>query len=280
LDFETFPKNRQTLEEVSGVVKKKSAAKKKAVGKKSVTPKKKVAVKKKAKAVKKKALPKKSAAKKAKPSPAKPKVKTKAKAKAATKTKVKSKAKAKSPAKPKAKTKAKAKPPLKKKAPTKAKVAQKKVKKAAPKKAIPKKKTVTKTVPEEPTPIVKKPKAIAKLPKSMDPIINKIREKLIENRGEVLKMLESSQAMERDVEGLTFSNEIDLASSLEGREMVFQLSSRDRRELKRIDEVLIKIKEGSYGICETCDKRISSKRLQILPLTTLCIECKESAENL
>ena len=91
-------------------------------------------------------------------------------------------------------------------------------------------------------------------------------------------MLESSQAMERDVEGLTFSNEIDLASSLEGREMVFQLSSRDRRELKLIDETLIKIKEGTYGICESCGKKITTKRLQILPLTTLCIECKESAE--
>lgn len=258
------------------MVKKKSATQKKVVGEKSVPQKKKVAAKKKAKAVKKKALPKKSATKKAKPSPAKPKVKTKAKAKVATKTKVKSKAKVKSPAKPKAK----AKPPLKKKAPAKAKVAQKKEKKAAPKKVAPKKKNATKTVSEEPTPVVEKPRAVAKLPKSMDPIINKIREKLLENRGEVLKMLESSQAMERDVEGLTFSNEIDLASSLEGREMVFQLSSRDRRELKLIDEALIKIKEGSYGICESCDKRITSKRLQILPLTTLCIECKESAENL
>jgi len=94
-----------------------------------------------------------------------------------------------------------------------------------------------------------------------------------------MKMLESSQAMERDVEGLTFSNEIDLASSLEGREMVFHLSSRDRRELKLIDDALIKIENKTYGVCESCDKMISLKRLQILPLTALCIECQESAEH-
>ena len=101
----------------------------------------------------------------------------------------------------------------------------------------------------------------------------------MENRDEVLKMLETSQAMERDVEGLTFSNEIDLASSLEGREMVFHLSSRDRKELKLIDDALIKIENKTYGFCESCEKIISLKRLQILPLTALCIECQESAEH-
>lgn len=259
------------------MVKKKSATKKKAAGKKSVAPKKKTAAKAKVKTVKKKALPKKPAVKKAKPSAktkvkakVKPSTKTKARVKVSPKPKVKTKVKVKSPTKPKAKTQ------------TKKKVAQTKKtapKKTTPKKAVPKKKSATKTVSEEPTPVVETAKGIKKFFASTDPVVIKIREKLIENRVEVLKMIESSQAMERDVEGLTFSNEIDLASSLEGREMVFQLSSRDRRELKLIDEALIKIKEGSYGICESCEKKISSRRLQILPLTTLCIECKESAEN-
>lgn len=252
------------------MVKKKSAAQKKAAGKKSVTKKKKVSVKKKAKPVKKKTATKKSTIKKAKPSTkAKPKAKAKPVKKKTTAKKTTAK-KGKSSTKPSAKKKTKVQ--SKKKAPARKKAAQ-------TKKAVPKKKSTPKTVSDEYTPAVEKKKTVAKLPKSMDPIIKKIREKLLINRGEVLKMLESSQAMERDVEGLTFSNEIDLASSLEGREMVFQLSSRDRRELKLIDEALIKIKEGTYGICESCGKRIGSKRLQILPLTTLCIECKESAEN-
>ena len=231
------------------MVKKKSAAKKKAVGKKVVTKKKKVSAKKKAKPVKKKATPKKSAVKKAKPS-----------------------------AKPKAKSKAKAKTKVKKKAPTRKKAPPIITKKAALKKTVPKKKAPQKVVQKKSAP--KKARVVAKSPKRIDPVVVKIQERLLENRKEVLKMLESSQAMQRDVEGLTFSNEIDLASSLEGREMVFQLSSRDRRELKLIDDALIKIKGGSYGTCESCGKKITTKRLQILPLTTLCIECKESAENL
>ena len=62
--------------------------------------------------------------------------------------------------------------------------------------------------------------------------------------------------------------------------MIFQLSSRDRNELKLIEDALYKIREGRYGMCESCGKRITMKRLQILPLTSLCIECQENLEHL
>ena len=116
-------------------------------------------------------------------------------------------------------------------------------------------------------------------PKKLEPGVNKIREKLLQNRAELMKILQSSQAIERDVGELSFSNEIDLASSLEGREMMFHLSSRDRNEMKMIEDALFKIDRGLYGICESCAKKISMKRLQILPLSTLCIECQESLER-
>ena len=83
-----------------------------------------------------------------------------------------------------------------------------------------------------------------------------------------------------DAGDLTFSNEIDLASSLEGREMLFQLTSRDRNELRLIEEALFRINEGTFGACESCGEKISLKRLQIMPLTPLCISCQEATENL
>lgn len=244
-------------------VTKKSGGKKKAVAKKSATKKKKVASPKKPKSVKKKATIKKG--------------------KVASKTKTKTKAK---------KTVKKAKkPPVKAKKATTKKTVTKKVapKKASPKKvkktASKRKASAKKTIKNEPViteteaPEIQKPAVTKKSNKSIKAIVGKIRERLLENRGEVLKMLESSQAMERDVDGLTFSNEIDLASSLEGREMVFHLSSRDRKELKLIDDALIKIENNTYGVCQSCEKMISVKRLQILPLTALCIECQESSEH-
>ena len=108
----------------------------------------------------------------------------------------------------------------------------------------------------------------------------KIKERLLDQRSELLNLIQSSKSLERDVGDLTFSNEIDLASSLEGREMLFQLTSRDRNELRLIEDALFRINEGKYGACESCEKKISLKRLQIMPLTALCIDCQEAAENL
>jgi DnaK suppressor protein len=122
--------------------------------------------------------------------------------------------------------------------------------------------------------------AVPKKPVVLEPAILKIRDRLLKERDELMSMIQSFRAQERTIGELNFSNEIDLASSLEGREMIFQLSSRDRNELKLIEDALYKIREGRYGMCESCGKRITMKRLQILPLTSLCIECQENLEHL
>ncbi len=229
------------------------------------------------------------------------KKKTSAKKKAVTKKKV---VKKKTPTKKKTVTKKKVvkkKTSVKKKTVTKKKVVKKKTsvkKKAATKKkakakktAKPAKKAAKKKVTKKTASTKKKTKGsktnikpgklrlVRQEHPQLDPAVLKIRERLIANRGELLKLIRASQSVERDAGDLTFSNEIDLASSLEGREMIFQLTSRDRNELKLIEEALFRINNGSYGECESCEKKITLKRLQIMPLTTLCIECQEAAEN-
>ena len=223
---------------------KKKVAKKKVTAKKTSKPTKKSAKK---KVTKKKAAKKKVTVKKAS-KPAKKSAKKKTVAKKAS---------------PKKKAKAKK--------PTKTPV--KKAKAAKP--ASTKKKAKTKKSALKPG----KLRLIKQDHPHLDPAVHKIRERLIANRTELLKLIRSSQSVERDAGDLTFSNEIDLASSLEGREMIFQLSSRDRNELKLIEDTLFRITNGTYGECESCEKRISLKRLQIMPLTSLCIECQEATEN-
>ena len=177
------------------------------------------------------------------------KVKTKAKPKAKIKTKAITKIKTK--AKPKAKAKAKIKT-----------------------KAITKIKTEVKKQTKRPQPKTIKSKKI-----ETDPSTSKIRDHLEANQQELLNIIQSNQSAERKTSESNFSNEIDMASDLEGREMMFQLTSRDRNELKKIREAIYKIDHGTYGICESCLKKISSKRLKILPLSNLCIDCKEAMEQ-
>ena len=192
---------------------------------------------------KKKALGKKKTKAVKKKTSSKAAVRKNAKAKVKTKAKTKTKTKAKTRAKTKAKTKAKIK--------TKAKKQEQ---------------------PSQPKPI--KLKKVA-----LDPEAIKIRKQLVINQQELLSLIQTTQSAERNTPESNFSNEIDMASDLEGREMMFQLTSRDRSELKRIQDAIYKIDHGIYGICEGCSKKISAKRLKILPLSSLCIECKEAMEQ-
>jgi DnaK suppressor protein len=41
---------------------------------------------------------------------------------------------------------------------------------------------------------------------------------------------------------------------------------------------LEKIKDGTYGVCEECGKEIEAERLDAMPVTSLCIECKKREE--
>jgi len=49
--------------------------------------------------------------------------------------------------------------------------------------------------------------------------------------------------------------------------------------LKKIDEALDRINNGTFGICESCGEEISIKRIKARPVTTLCIDCKTKQEE-
>lgn len=74
-------------------------------------------------------------------------------------------------------------------------------------------------------------------------------------------------------------DEIDLASSEYAQSMVFRLRDREKFLLKKIDRALLRIDDGTFGVCERCEEPISTKRLEARPVTTLCIRCKEEEEK-
>lgn len=49
--------------------------------------------------------------------------------------------------------------------------------------------------------------------------------------------------------------------------------------LHELDEALMRIKEGTYGICRNCGQDISPKRLSAVPYTRTCYECASRAEK-
>lgn len=72
----------------------------------------------------------------------------------------------------------------------------------------------------------------------------------------------------------------DQASSERDRELGLLLGDREREKVHNIDEALLRIAEGDYGICEECDEDIPLGRLKAMPFTRHCVKCKSDLEKL
>jgi DnaK suppressor protein len=74
-------------------------------------------------------------------------------------------------------------------------------------------------------------------------------------------------------------DEVDLVNLERDRELLLKLQGRNRFYLKKIDEALNRIENGTFGECAECGCGIEMNRLQARPTATHCIECKESQER-
>ena len=54
---------------------------------------------------------------------------------------------------------------------------------------------------------------------------------------------------------------------------------RDLDELRAIDAALLRVADGSYGVCEACDKPIDVRRLTLTPQALRCIDCQTIFER-
>src|ERR1700724_815213 len=60
----------------------------------------------------------------------------------------------------------------------------------------------------------------------------------------------------------------DLAFDTGNEEVTSQLAELEARELGQVERALVRLKTGTYGICEGCQKRIPVSRLNALPFST------------
>lgn len=54
---------------------------------------------------------------------------------------------------------------------------------------------------------------------------------------------------------------------------------RDLAELRAIDAALLRLGDGSYGLCEVCDRPIDVQRLEAAPEALRCIDCQTLYER-
>lgn len=76
-----------------------------------------------------------------------------------------------------------------------------------------------------------------------------------------------------------FPDPTDRASLESDRNLTLRIRDRERKLRNKIEDALARIDEDRFGICEVCGEDISMSRLEARPVTTHCINCKESQEE-
>lgn len=99
-----------------------------------------------------------------------------------------------------------------------------------------------------------------------DEILNKWKEDLMKEVDRTVHHMQDDAA--------NFPDPNDRATQESEFSLELRTRDRERKLIKKIDEVLKEIESGDYGYCESCGIEIGIRRLEARPTATLCIDCK------
>src|SRR5687767_3911958 len=90
--------------------------------------------------------------------------------------------------------------------------------------------------------------------------LKKFKTMLETKRDEIIKKAKQTLNEDMALDANDLPDEMDLASSEYLQSFTFRLRGREKVFLDKIQKALIKIEDGSFGICEECGEEISIKR--------------------
>jgi DnaK suppressor protein len=74
-------------------------------------------------------------------------------------------------------------------------------------------------------------------------------------------------------------DQADVGSNTFERDHEMSMAKNAKDNLAMVREAIVRIDDGTYGVCESCGKPIGKMRLQAFPRATLCMECKQRQER-
>lgn len=75
------------------------------------------------------------------------------------------------------------------------------------------------------------------------------------------------------------ADEMDVARSSADIETHASLIARAEERLRFIDQALVRVEQGRYGICADCGEEIGMERLLAVPFAVLCIDCQSKTNR-
>jgi DnaK suppressor protein len=88
---------------------------------------------------------------------------------------------------------------------------------------------------------------------------------------------DQATALELSDDGVKDSSDLSLMDV--NKELALRLGERESQMVADIDQALMRIEEGSYGICARCGKLIDERRLEALPTARYDAACQALIES-
>jgi len=101
---------------------------------------------------------------------------------------------------------------------------------------------------------------------------------LLAKKEEILKSIKDTKEEGKDYSTNEVGDSVDIASNSYEREVLFELTDNERKQLSEIDAALQRIEDKTFGECADCGGKISQERLEAIPTATLCISCKSKRD--
>ncbi|MEA2498110.1 MAG: DnaK suppressor protein [Actinomycetota bacterium] len=104
----------------------------------------------------------------------------------------------------------------------------------------------------------------------MDELKKRLEDKRTKLRDEMARV----SAPPEQTGGISFGKRVGEGTSFAVERLV-QVATHDRDQavLADVERALIKIEEGTYGVCDVCGTAIAPARLDALPWAVVCVDC-------
>jgi DnaK suppressor protein len=93
------------------------------------------------------------------------------------------------------------------------------------------------------------------------------------------QLVSDDQAAALDAAGEDAKESADLSMKDVTQEIALRLGDQESQMVADIDQALLRIEEGSYGVCARCGRPIDERRLEAMPTARYDAECQTLIEE-
>jgi DnaK suppressor protein len=106
-----------------------------------------------------------------------------------------------------------------------------------------------------------------------------IRTRLVEEQKRLREEIVALENEARESAAADVQDPIDMVTSDEAKAGAFEISTRRNQTLKEVENALLRLEEGDYGMCIDCGRPIEPARLDAVPWTPYCLADQEKHDR-